>query len=147
MRVMLIFFSSVEPGGINSVTLGLLDGFKKAGHLADYFHLTPKGKLRKLDKNYIIGKRYLRVQGEQFGYEDPIQIARYRRVVETYYDAVIFVLPCPHHTKSSGGDDRSWQELYKVSKPVFCIFHDSSYLSHPISSHNASMTAFLRIPL
>lgn len=125
MRIMGIFFNSFEVGGINTITSGLMDGFKKAGHDFQYFHCTPKGRLRKIDVDQVFGKRNIRLAARQFGYEDSISVKRYKHVVENEYDCVIFLNACPHYTKSSGGDDRSWQELFKVRKPVFVIFHDN----------------------
>ena len=127
LNVLGVFFNEADVGGINTVILGLKDGFKKAGHNFDYLHVTPNGKLRNLDKTRIHGKRYVRLSGEQFGYKNPIDVYKYRKMVSENYDFVIFLNSCPHFTKHSGGDDRTWQRLYKVDKPVFVIFHDNMW--------------------
>lgn len=125
MRVAIVFFNIWEPGGINTITLGLMNGLQRRGHTVDYFHASPNGKLRGLDETKVVGSRYIRLVGEQIGYADPKEAARFKRIVEENYDCLIFALPCPHQTKSSYGDDRSWQRLYRINVPTFVIFHDN----------------------
>ena len=125
MRVAIVFFNIWEPGGINTITTGLINGFERAGHTVDYYHASPKGKLRGLEETRVVGSRYIRLQAEQIGYADPKEAARFKRIVEENYDCLIFSLPCPHQTKSSYGDDRTWQRLYKIDIPTFVIFHDN----------------------
>lgn len=125
MRVAIVFFNIWEPGGINTITLGLINGFDREGHTVDYFHASPTGKLRGLDDTRVTGSRYIRIGGEQIGYADEKEVARFKRIVEENYDCLIFALPCPHQTKSSYGDDRTWQRLYRINIPIFVIFHDN----------------------
>lgn len=59
----------------------------------------------------------------QIGYDKPDKVKEYKKLVKKY-DAVIFILPCPHDNRQQQGN-RSWQELYDIDKPIFVIFHDN----------------------
>jgi glycosyltransferase involved in cell wall biosynthesis len=125
MKIAMIMYNLWEAGGVNTISSGLINGFQRAGHEVDYYHVSPNGKLRGLDKTRVVGSRYIRLKAEQIGYSSEIDVSRFRKIVEDNYDFVIFSLPCPHQTKSSYGDDRDWQRLYRLNKPIFVIFHDN----------------------
>src|SRR3990167_1090273 len=131
MKVMIVFFDIIEPGGINRVIQGMLDGFRKNGVEADYYHASKFGNLRYVfpDKVAVISSRIYRMPATgQIGFGKKHLVKAYKKLVKNY-DAVIMMLPCPHDNKQQKGE-RNWQELYDIDKPIFVVFHDNYWMKY-----------------
>ena len=129
MRFLVIDFEIIERGGINRIVEGLKYGLEAIGCTFDYYWASKAGKVRNLSQTAptMVNRRYYRLPARQLPYRGETARHDYRRLLRNY-DAVMFMLPCPHDIKQNQGD-MSWMMLYQEAAeqnlPIMVIIHDN----------------------
>lgn len=123
MKIAIVIFPIMEPGGIITYLWNLTKAWRKLGHSVDILYAREKGFLRNLSTTEVtLSGRDLRLPGGQFLYGS--KNAKAARRLLNGYELVVFGHQCPH-PNIRGEGSRDWQELYNLKVPIFTIFHDN----------------------
>ena len=129
MKICIVAWEMLETGGIIRVITGYQTGFEKLGYEVVTYLASKNGRLQVFENEFNLMTKWFRPKGQNLGWDNPAQMKQFRSVVKDC-DFVLSVHGCPHPTKSGAGDDRGWQQIYKIARkyaPVGIVFTDTNW--------------------
>lgn len=124
MKIAIVMWPIMEPGGINTYLWNLQAAWRSLGHTVDFYHARERGFLRNLSPTQpVLAGRDIRLPGRQFKYGQTADRKAAKKLLNSY-EVVVFGHQCPH-PNIRGEGDRAWQELYDLRVPIITIFHDN----------------------